>query len=546
VRRVLRLLLWPLRLARRVLGRMAAPARAWWGRRLARHPRLQRIWQRRFWRLVICGAPVLLVLNLVGLHLSSQSWFCGTCHKMDAYYDSWEGSDHKDIACVDCHIPPGLDSFVWAKINGLGQLVDSVLGRTHGKPSAAVSDAACTRSGCHDIAEVRANNTDRIGPRQTNYIFDHDNHLDVNHVGIKMRCATCHSHIEGNQHFSVNTGVCLTCHMTPLKSATKVTWAAAPDQAGPAGAPGMQPIAQWQPTTADVRPASNPDRQDPTRRCNKCHEAPKQPLEYRGVRVVHSEFLEYGAACESCHHQATAGAKPVEDVHCYSCHDFGTEKMTTVEQLHHEHSAGDHKVECLSCHGSLRHGPAAQTMRLDQFDCRSCHVGQHEVQRKTCKKVAASGSSRPASLPTPTTAAAPTGEPISPMFLTHVDCTGCHIRQRPLKVRPDTGAVVAAATAEACDRCHKPGLGKQLVPMWQKNSKQLYQVAAEQVAAIDASDDPRVKQLKREAEELLTLVRVDRSWGVHNPRYTEALLKRARSRATEAAAVANKNKRGSR
>ena len=63
-------------------------------------------------RWIILSSASFLAMGLVGLvfmvEVSSQPEFCGTCHVMDPYFQSWETSTHKEVACVDCHIPPGI------------------------------------------------------------------------------------------------------------------------------------------------------------------------------------------------------------------------------------------------------------------------------------------------------------------------------------------------------------------------------------------------------------------------------------------------------
>src|SRR5690349_15303756 len=106
-------------------------------------------WAKRWrrWSLIAAG-PVFLLANVGLVEATSQSGFCKSCHIMEPYYASWKHGAHKGVECVKCHISPGLDNFVAAKLNGLGQVVDDVLHRT-GKPSASVSHLACTRAGCH-------------------------------------------------------------------------------------------------------------------------------------------------------------------------------------------------------------------------------------------------------------------------------------------------------------------------------------------------------------------------------------------------------------
>lgn len=236
----------------------------------------------------------------------------------------------------------------------------------------------------------------------------------------------------------------------------------------------------------------------------------------------------------SCHRGATSPAQPVESAHCYTCHEFGMERFTNVKDMHYLHTEGRHKVECFNCHGWIKHGPEAQTMSLDQFDCRGCHSSQHLVQRvayqngRSPHEVAASahgGVERTA---------------VSPMFLVHVDCTGCHIKPSELKAKPQSGATVNKAVPAACDTCHRPGTGEQMVPLWQRTTRELYDSV---IALLPTEQDPwaagneAAGERLAQARQFLDLVRLDGSWGVHNPRYTQRLIEQARENVVKARAI---------
>ena len=78
-------------------------------------------------------------------------------------------------------------------------------------------------------------------------------------------------------------------------------------------------------------------------------------------------------------------------------------------------------------------------------------------------------------------------------------------------------------------------MGEQMVPLWQSNTRTLYDAVQAEVSAFDGatlSDEQAAKV--DEARALLDLVRIDGSWGVHNPAYTQSLLERARERLSEA------------
>ncbi|MEX2218762.1 MAG: NapC/NirT family cytochrome c [Phycisphaerales bacterium] len=484
-----------------------------------------RSWSRRK-RIIVAGLIVLPILGAASAELTSQSWFCDSCHIMGPYYDSWRQGTHKDVACVKCHIAPGMDNFVAAKLNGLGQVVDDLLHRTSTKPSASVDELACTRAGCHAVETIRkTEKTD--GP----YTFRHDKHMDLTYAGIRVACSTCHSHVKGNEHFEVNTDVCLACHLVerdklagvPGNGSAAVVIRMAVRESRPAVASDAPVPARAAPATGGAPALTLAAGKTPSSSCTACHAAPTRVIERNGLKIDHTQYLAYGAACESCHRGATATPEPIADGRCLQCHTFGVERSLPTEEMHRIHNEGHHKIECFSCHGTVKHGPVAQSASLEQFDCRLCHQDQHGVQRSTYlldpARLAASGAP-------PHASAGATA--MSPMFLAHVDCAGCHIKDRPVSANPRSGATVKAASHEACDACHKPGRGQQMIPLWQKAARALYDEAAADLGLAEADASIPAASLD-EARRLLEVVRIDGSWGVHNPAYTQQLLERAKA-----------------
>jgi hypothetical protein len=84
-------------------------------------------------RKVVIGFLVLTVINISilgliayeGYHFTDSPYFCGqVCHQvMDPEYTAYQRSPHVKVACVECHIGPGADWFVRAKISGLRQVI---------------------------------------------------------------------------------------------------------------------------------------------------------------------------------------------------------------------------------------------------------------------------------------------------------------------------------------------------------------------------------------------------------------------------------------
>jgi nitrate/TMAO reductase-like tetraheme cytochrome c subunit len=486
------------------------------------------------------SAIVMLVMPPLSIELTSTASFCNSCHLMNSYYDSWKTSTHKDVQCVSCHIPPGTTNYMWAKLNGLGQVVDDILHRTSTKPSASVSDFSCTRSGCHDINKVRT-----ISRKDGKFFFNHSKHLDLEYNGIDLHCTSCHSHVKGDKHFEVNPQICINCHLITPGAAepsirlavleanghgklTHTTTQPAMAATGPVSEVSTQPAAADVPVLAKdwtPLPPPKPGEKTPPTQCKYCHDAPKTPLDYRGLKINHNEYLSYGAACESCHRGVTAKPDKMDSDRCLSCHEFGMERMKSIAENHRIHlsTESNHKVECFSCHGVIRHGPAAQFMQVTQMECNSCHSRQHMIQQDAYQS-----ESHMVALPTD-------GSAVSPMFMVHVDCTGCHVKQRPLSGKPENGAVVMAADAAACDRCHKAGLGQTMVPLWQKSTRSMYDAALKMLPpASQTPVSPQVEQLVKDAKRLLEIVRLDGSWGVHNPRYTQKLIEESRLKLLEA------------
>jgi nitrate/TMAO reductase-like tetraheme cytochrome c subunit len=485
-------------------------------------------WARRWrrWALYV-GVPAFLIANIAAVEVTSHSSFCKQCHTMGPYYDSWHSSAHAKVECVKCHISPGVDNFIHAKLNGLGQVVEDVLNRSGTKPSASVNQLSCIRSGCHSIPTLTNRTTDN-----GKFKFDHGKHIGVEYAGIKMECGTCHAHIKGDEHFEINTAACITCHLTMAAPAPEARAARLPETT-PSGRrrPGMQTAQPIIMIAREPVAGAAPDshRQNglnlPPNTCITCHNPPAGVFEYNGLSVDHAEYLAYGASCESCHRGVTATPDKIDDGKCLSCHVFGVERSLPAVEMHKIHSEGHHKVECFSCHGVTVHGPVAQALTLEQFDCRSCHSEQHRVQRETYLFNGATTHGEPLRA---------NGSAVSPMFMAHVDCTGCHIEQHAVKGRPGSGATVARPTAKACDRCHAPGLGEKMIPMWQKNARDLHARVWAELDAAGAPASPEAAEHLRVARDLLELVRADGSWGVHNPLYTQQLIERAREKIRQA------------
>ena len=139
-------------------------------------------------------------LAAAGVHGSSETSFCASCHEMKDTYRELQASKHwknrsgTESQCSDCHISRGLAGLIEAKWKGLGEVKVHFLGKPSQHPAewgarrlemrkrlvADMPQENCT--GCHSV--------DRMVPS--------NREAEVAHKTITpgMRCLDCHS-VEG-------------------------------------------------------------------------------------------------------------------------------------------------------------------------------------------------------------------------------------------------------------------------------------------------------------------------------------------------------------
>jgi hypothetical protein len=438
------------------------------------------------WSVRIGLMAFLIVIVMAGSVLyTGKSSFCNTCHIMNPYYDSWQESSHSEVKCIKCHIQPGFAGYVKGKINGLAQAVDCIVGRIGTKPNATVPDISCLREGCHNTEELTSKTIDYKSIK-----FTHRKHIAKKVDGMNISCGMCHSHFEGEEHFSVNSDVCFTCHFLKDKE-------------------GSNRLVE---TT-----------------CLNCHEVPDKVIQRGMVMINHAEFVSYEASCdESCHKKQIEKESDISETVCLNCHSFSKDENIDSKELHEIHTMSE-KVECFACHGKVSHRGTETFSVSGMIDCKSCHSDTHSAQFSIYaaeQHPLDKGDERV----------------LSPMFLTHVECTGCHIERGQVTSESlDSIGRVAKAVPRACDKCHEPGTGDRYIPFWQAKVKKLYeqvnikvrylqeQAQVETDTTIASELESRIGQAKA----LMDSVESDGSWGVHNLKYTEALLLKANEIVTE-------------
>ncbi|OGQ95878.1 MAG: hypothetical protein A2521_01875 [Deltaproteobacteria bacterium RIFOXYD12_FULL_57_12] len=105
-----------------------------------------------FVALTVINIAILAVIGYEGYHFTDSPYFCGVvCHKvMEPEYTRYLRSPHVRVACVECHIGPGADWFVRAKISGLRQVM-AVMTDSFSKPiPAPVTHLRPARDTCEE------------------------------------------------------------------------------------------------------------------------------------------------------------------------------------------------------------------------------------------------------------------------------------------------------------------------------------------------------------------------------------------------------------
>ena len=79
-----------------------------------------------FLLLTLANVVILATATYKGVEVMDSTEFCGTaCHVMTPEFTAYQRSPHSRVKCVDCHIGPGTDWFVKAKLSGAWQVVST-------------------------------------------------------------------------------------------------------------------------------------------------------------------------------------------------------------------------------------------------------------------------------------------------------------------------------------------------------------------------------------------------------------------------------------
>jgi c(7)-type cytochrome triheme protein len=359
---------------------------------------MKQLWRRRYGKLLL-ALPIAFLL-FVGASLAAASYterssFCvSACHEMSPYGATWKTSVHHDVACVKCHIKPGLVSLVKAKGSALREVYVHLAGEVKAPIAVTehVPDSTCSQSGCHS--------------RRTTY----------DRVVLQAAPALAANGAAGAAPSSTATTSASTRLLAAgAASATPVLAVASGAAATTPSSAAASPSAQSSPAVPPSSPAppvvfsheqhakvplcidchdrvvhrTVPGRTyvDPTSMtfCLRCHDGSRAP---NACDTCHTPPHGPRGACTDCHTVGTWASSfthPIalgtqhRDVACEKCHSQSSPQTigfaagcVTCHGKHHETVS---VVLCAKCHAPTHFAPS--TFKHPASGCQACHTPPH-------------------------------------------------------------------------------------------------------------------------------------------------------------------------
>jgi nitrate/TMAO reductase-like tetraheme cytochrome c subunit len=430
--------------------------------------------------LIIIAIVIVIVISslITAAYYTSRPQFCGSCHIMERYFDSWEKSKHakKEVTCVDCHYAPGEKQTLKATFKGLGQLFAYLATYVEAKEvrtPAKVNDLSCLISDCHpkqNLQDKKVKFTEKIS-------YVHKTHFDKTIEGQKLHCGTCHTHVRAKKHFEVTKVVCYLCHFKETKF--------------------------------------NEGRA----RCSLCHEIPEKSLQKQKEEekpdekpITHQSLEEAKVPCQSCHYELVQGTGGIKKEDCFDCHDYSLDMLKKAEDkkmMHMEHIAAQN-AKCFDCHSPITH---KEIEYLDPVreTCFSCHPDHHKYQKLLLFGDKGNDVMRVPGL----------------MYNVKTNCIGCHVDFRLIK-----GEKVRHGSAKACVACHTEK-HEAMVDEWKdKIAAELKYAQEIEKEAKEAVSNAKGKIPGEKLDKATTMLKkgqenmhiVEYGGGVHNKKYSIILL----------------------
>lgn len=320
---------------------------------------------------------VFMVALMAGIQQQMRSPnFCGLCHMMKPELYTWQASSHSKVACVTCHVPPGIDNYLKFNLNMVKEFVLAVTG-TYTSPirmMGAIPSESCKE--CHNMDNRRTTVSGDL-------IIPHDLHEKKG-----IACAKCHKGI---------------AHGNILER--RVTYSS--------------DYGRWNEAVGKSMMSDNkfvaPDM-DTCMRCHKlkrvslscetCHTTVMIPQDHQDKDFKYGKHGKIASKdlvyCNNCHQYMTEvqveglkelpkflevlkkdqGAIPVTpatyakaNTFCKDCHSKRPPShKVDLFMMNHGELASKDKTKCSTCHNLNYVGNSAAS----QVSCNSCHPSSHQ------------------------------------------------------------------------------------------------------------------------------------------------------------------------
>lgn len=321
----------------------------------------------------------LLVATVGGISLTMSPEFCKLCHKaMTPEYVTWKYSSHSQIACVDCHMEPGVVNILKEKIVATGHLYDYLTASYEKhlpiKMKHELPSHLCEQ--CHSVKT-------RTFTLSGDLIVPHEKHGEKGVSCVKCHSGVAHGNIAGREvtkngdltawtdadgknnmakeFVRPDMDTCVACHINPAKF----------------GVEGVKSVT-WD--------------------CNACHKSiftPKNHSEptwlnvhgldaekdFKGCVNCHGIGIEPGFKADGTKSNKTTGVQAKdfawENKFCTDCHSKKPKdhQDKSVWMPNHKNAvAAKGTKNCMACH-SIQAAKAGETLKspAKEVACNKCH-----------------------------------------------------------------------------------------------------------------------------------------------------------------------------
>jgi hypothetical protein len=217
--------------------------------------------------LILTGINLLIlgVSSFKAVHYMDSSQFCGlVCHQvMQPEYTAYIDSPHARVECVDCHIGPGANWFVKAKLSGLRQVAAVATGSYSRPIPSPVHQLRPARETCEQCHWPEKFHGDRIKVKRS-YSPDRENSEQTTVLLLKVGGGSLESGFAEGIHWHMN----LANHVEYIADSTRgeIYWVGLENQRGEK--------VEYTKQGLDFDPKQRPDLERRVMDCMDCHNRP--------------------------------------------------------------------------------------------------------------------------------------------------------------------------------------------------------------------------------------------------------------------------------